>query len=117
MVTIQEIFNRISETKKKQKDIKKLYQDALKTSLEYQDIISKIKNLQVKKKQIEAATKEQFGSELQKLDEYKDELDSDAMLLSDAALSLMMKGERIEVQDEFHNNYDPIFTVKFKKSS
>jgi predicted transcriptional regulator len=117
MVDIQEIFNRMSETKKKQKDIKKLYQDALKTSLEYQDILTKIKTLQEKKKQIEASTKEQFASEFNQLDQYKEDIESDTVLMSDAALSMMIKGERVEVQDEYNNPYDPIFSVKFKKAN
>jgi predicted transcriptional regulator len=117
MVDIQEIFNRISDTRKKQKDIKKLYQDALKTSVEYQDIVTKLKTLQDKKKHIEAATKEQFSSEFNQLDQFKDEIESDSMLLTDAALSMMIKGERVEVQDENKNTYDPIFSVKFKKAS
>jgi predicted nuclease with TOPRIM domain len=117
MVDIQEIFNRITETKKKQKDIKKLYQDALKNSLEYQEVVDKIKSLQVKKKQIETSTKEQFSSEFVQLDAFKSDLESDNTLLSDAALSLILKGERVEVQDEHKNTYDPVFMVKFKKTS
>jgi hypothetical protein len=30
---------------------------------------------------------------------------------------MMIKGERVEVQDENKNTYDPIFSVKFKKAS
>jgi preprotein translocase subunit SecD len=69
------------------------------------------------KKQIEENTKAQFISEFNQLDAFKTDLESDLVLLSDAALSLMMKGEQIEVQDEYHNTYDPIFSVKFKKAN
>lgn len=117
MVDIQEIFNRIQQTKKKQKDIKTLYSDALKSSQEYQEVIEKIKALRERKKQIEAETKSQFAAEFNQLDAYKVDIEADTTLLSDAAVSLIMKGEKVEVQDEFHNNYDPIIVVKFKKAS
>jgi predicted nuclease with TOPRIM domain len=116
MIDIQELFNRIQQTKKKQKDIKTLYADALKNSAGYQDVLDKIKALREKKKQLEAGVKAEFVAEFSQLDAYQTDLASDTTLLSDAAVSLLMKGESIEVQDEFHNNYDPIVVVKFKKA-
>jgi len=116
MQDLQEIFNRINETRKKQKDIRSAYKDALATSEEYQDVLEKIKVLRDRKKQIEGTIKEEFNSEFQKLDGYRLELTSDAMLLSDAALSMLMKGETVAVTDEFNNNYEPLFSVKFKKA-
>ncbi len=116
MVDIQEIFNRIQITKKKQKDIKTTYRDALDSSLEYKEIMEKLKTLREKKKQIENSVKTQFASEFNQLDAFKTDLESDNTLLSDAAMTLLMKGEHVEVQDEYHNVYDPIFQVKFKKN-
>jgi predicted nuclease with TOPRIM domain len=117
MVDIQEIFSRMQENKKKQKDLRTLYKDALDSSLEYKEVVDKLKALREKKKQIEETTKQQFTSEFNQLDAYKTDLESDLVLLSDAALSMMMKGEQVEVQDEYHNTYDPIFVVKFKKAN
>ncbi len=117
MVDIQEIFSRIQVGKKKQKDLKTTYKDALTSSAEYTEIVEKLKALREKKKQIETAVKAQFASEFNQLDAIKTDLESDTMLLSDAALSLLMKGDHVEVQDEYHNVYDPVFTVKFKKGS
>ena len=116
MATLQEIFNRIAETKKKQKDIRSAYKDALATSLEYQELTEKMKTLREKKKQIEQATKAQFSSELTKLEDYAIDLASDNELLSDAALSQLMHGEKVEVTDEYGNAFEPVFSVKFKKS-
>ncbi len=117
MQDVQSIFNRINETKKKQKDIRSAYKEALANSEEYQDVLEKIKALRERKKQIEGTIKEEFNSEFQQLDGYRLELVSDAMLLSDAALSMLMKGETVQVTDEFNNNYEPQFSVKFKKAS
>ncbi len=116
MADLQEIFTRIQITKKKQKDIKTTFRDALDSSLEYKEITEKLKALREKKKQIETSVKAQFASEFNQLDAFQTDLESDNVLLSDAALTLLMKGGTVEVQDEYHNVYDPIFQVKFKKN-
>jgi predicted nuclease with TOPRIM domain len=116
MQSIQEIFNRIQETKKKQKDIKTTYKDALAGVAEYQEITDKLKQLREKKKQIEAQVQQDFSSEFTKLDDYKIDIESDMTLLSDAVLTKVMKGETIEIEDEYNNKYEPIFKVNFKKT-
>ena len=116
MQNIQEIFNRMQSIKKQQKDIRSAYKEALAASLEYKEIEEKIKILRERKKQIENVTKESFTTELSKLDDLRIDLESDSMLLSDAALTKLMKGETVEVVDEFNNTYNPLFAVKFKKA-
>lgn len=116
MQDIQEIFNRMREIKKQQKDIRAAYKDALATSAEYQEIGEKLKTLREKKKQIENVTKQSFASEFNKLDDFAIDLESDATLLNDAALSKLMKGETVQVVDEYNNTYEPEFSVKFKKT-
>jgi predicted nucleic acid-binding Zn-ribbon protein len=116
MQDLQQIFNHIQEIKKKQKDIKSAYRDALNASEEYKNLLDKLKELRARKKQIEVSVKQDFSSEFQKLDDYKVDLESDNTMLSDAALTKLMKGETVEVTDEYNNNYEPIFTVKFKKT-
>jgi hypothetical protein len=116
MVDIQEIFNRIQANKKKQKDIKTIYKDAFKNSLDYQDTVSKINTLKEKKKKIEAGIKDQYASEIAKLEALEMDIKADSDLMTDAAVTMIMKGERVEVQDEYKNVYDPVFSVKFKKA-
>lgn len=116
MIDIQEIFNRIQETKKKQKDIRSAYKEALASSEEYKEIKDKVETLKARKKQIEASVKENFSTELTKLDDLKIDLESDAVMLSDMALSKLMKGETVQVTDQYNNNYEPLFTVRFKKA-
>ena len=115
MQNIQEIFNRIQKIKKEQKNIKDAYKDALATSQEYEEIKDKMKTLHERKKQIENTTKEQFSSEFTKLEDLKIDLESDNELLTDIAISKMMKGETVEITDENGNEYEPKFKVNFKK--
>ena len=115
MQDIQEIFSRVREAKKQMKDLKAAYKDALETSQEYQETSEALKTLREKKKQIERVTKEQFASELTKIDDLKIDIASDMELLSDIALTKFMKGEEVEIRDEYDNSYEPVFKVNFKK--
>ena len=115
MANIQEIFNRIQVAKKKQKDIKLAYKDALASSLAYQEVSDKLKSLRDKKKQIEQSIRENFSSEFTKLEDLKIDIESDQEMLSDLALNTIMKGESIQIKDEYDNEYEPVFNVKFKK--
>ena len=116
MMELQEIFNRIKENKKKQKDIRSAFKDALASSMEYKEITDKIITLREKKKRIEGEIRSGLNSELGQLDDIKHDISTDAELLSDTALSMIMKGQTVAVKDEYDNDYEPIFSVKFKKT-
>jgi uncharacterized protein YlxW (UPF0749 family) len=115
MTNLQEIFNRIQQTKQEQKEIKAIYRDALTNSSSYKEITEKLNELKEEKKKIENAIKVDLRSELNKLDVFKTELETDNMLMSDLAFNELTKGNTIEIVDKYENKYEPIFLVKFKK--
>jgi hypothetical protein len=47
----------------------------------------------------------------------KIDLESDLDTLSDIALTQLMKGETVKVKDENEIEYDPIFSVRFRKTA
>lgn len=116
MENIQEIFNRVQETKRKQKEIKSAYRDALANSEEHKKISEEIKTLKERKKKIEEMIKSDFNSEFAKLDGLKLDIETDNILLSDLALNTYAKGEKIEIKDQYENQYEPVFSVRFKKA-
>lgn len=115
MQNIQDVWIRIQETKKQQKHIRQMYKDSLTASQEYAELAEKIKTLGQRKKQIEAEAKADLGGEYDKLNSLKKEAQLDQELLSDIAVSTMMKGETVKITDGENNEYEPIFNVKFKK--
>lgn len=115
MQDIQEVFVRIQEAKKKMKDLKESYKDALSTSEEYKNITDQLKTLRERKKTVENSIKESFSSELMQIDDLKIDIASDMELISDIALTKVMKGESIQIKDEHDQEFEPIFAVKFKK--
>lgn len=112
---LQDLFNRIVESKKEAKEIKLMYKDALSNEAHYQDTIDQINKLKVQKKLIEDEVKQDFTHEFNKLDTLKMDIQNDTMLLSDATLTKFMKGETVEIVDQYENKYEPNFNVKFKK--
>ncbi len=115
MQDIQEVFIRIQEGKKKLKDLKEAYKDALSTSEQYKEVSDQVKTLREKKKSIENSIKESFSSEFTQIDDLKIDIASDMELLSDIALSKVLKGESVQIKDEHDQEFEPIFAVKFKK--
>lgn len=115
MQNLQEIFSRVQKAKIRQKEIKEIYRDALTGTPEHQEINDKLKTLRERKKQIEQTIREQFGSELTELEDLKVDIESDTELMSDVALSQLVKGETIEIKDQYENEYEPVFNVKFRK--
>jgi superfamily I DNA and/or RNA helicase len=117
MPNVQEIFDRIQKTKKEQKEIKDMYRDALSNSKLLQEVSEELKTLKEKKKGIEDSIRADFNAEFEKLETLKSDIENDSMLLSDAALTMAMKGEMIEIKDQYDNKYEPIFRVQFKKAN
>lgn len=115
MQKLQEVFNRIQESKKKQKKIKAACKDALDNSTEYQKAIEDYNDSRDAKKQIKNKIESEFKSEFDKLDKIKNDIDSDNILLSDMAVNCMIKGEPMEISDDYQNKYEPLISVKFKK--
>lgn len=113
---IHEVFNRIKEKKQEKKKIHASFKDALQNSKAYQDVLEEFERIKAKKIQAETAIKAEFEAELRKIDELKTHLASDVQLLSDMALTSLMKGETVEVTDEYDQKYEPVFSVRFKKS-
>ena len=115
MGKLQKIFNRFLQTKKEIREIKKMYRDALNNSANYKQVMEELAVLKDRKKKIEDNIKEDFRVEMDKLDTLKTDLESDKMLLSDVVINKIVKGELIEVQDQYENKHEPIFSVRFKK--
>ncbi len=115
MQNLQEIFSRVQKAKARQKEIKNTYRDALTATPEYEEMNDKLKTLRERKKQVEQAIREQFSHEITELEDLKVDIESDNELMNDLALTQLVKGEAIEIKDQYENEYEPIFNVRFRK--
>lgn len=116
MATIQDTFFRIQDTKKKQREIRSLYREALKKSHSYQEALTDMQVLREKKKRLEENIRTKYARDLEKLDALVEELKADHSKLADMVLSAIARGEIIKVRDAHNTVYDPIVKVTFKKS-
>ena len=112
----QLFFDQILALKKQSKDIKASMADALKNSKTYQDRLYHLQIIRSELKMIKAEIEEEFTKELGKLDEIKDEVFDKNIAISDVVLSKITNGEEVTVVDRFGWIYEPVITVKFKKT-
>jgi predicted nucleic acid-binding Zn-ribbon protein len=115
MQDIGAVFNRIQENKKKLKDIRSAYTDALQSSQQYVDLKEEMGVMREKLKSLEATIKDGFSGEFTQMDDLKIDVASDMELLTDIAMTQLMKGQTVAVTDEYDNEYEPLFKVNFKK--
>lgn len=113
---INEVFKRIQDKKKEQRDLKRTYRDALSVNGEYQEVLEELEALKLKKKKIEAGVTSDFKEEIDKIEGLKLNIAGDSQLLSDLALTQLTSGEMVKIVDENKVEYEPIFSVRFKKS-
>ena len=114
MRDIKEIFERIQEQKREQREINKAVREALENSSEYDSVKEQIERLRLKKLRIEDAAR---GDLDQKMDLLKLNIKEGIQVMSDVALTTIMKGESVKLVDSDNNEYEPIFSVRFKKTS
>lgn len=116
MHSLQDVFARLQHTKKEQKRINRMYKDSLDAVAEYKLIADKIKDLKIKKKEIEDMAKADLGSEYVRLEALKADALNDKQLLADLVLNSLVKGEPVVIKGEGDEILEPVFSVNFKKN-
>jgi DNA repair exonuclease SbcCD ATPase subunit len=117
MKTLDEVFAKIQSVKQQQRELRKSYKEALERVPSYKSTVEDLTALREKKKKIEAQVREEFSKEFDKLEELKLDLEENNIMLTDIALSKLMKGEHVEVKDQYNLVYEPLFVVRFKKTN
>jgi hypothetical protein len=115
MKSIQEVFSRLSERRRQVGVIRRKMKEELSASADYMRIREDLDRLRAKKKQYELSVIQQAGANFARADELALAIRQDAQMLSDIALTTIMKGEAIAVKDEQYE-YEPVFSVRFRKS-
>ncbi|MFA5184593.1 MAG: hypothetical protein WC456_03670 [Patescibacteria group bacterium] len=113
---LPDVFKRIQDRKKEQRELKAMYRDALSVNGEYQKISEELNDLKIKKKKLESGVQADFQAEFNKLEGLKLNIAGDNQLLSDLAMAQLTSGEAVKIIDENQVEYEPVFTVRFKKA-
>lgn len=116
MPELKEVFDRINTTKKEKKQLNDTFRDALAQSKPYQDVLDELRTLKAKEQQLKTAIRQEFIQEMEKIERLALSIKGDVEMLSDMALTKMMKGETVEITDDFDVAYQPVFKVTFRKA-
>ncbi len=116
MQDIQDVFLRMIGKRSEQRTLRRLYRETLRSLPEYQEMMAEMEGLREKKKRLEEKVETQFSFELNKAEELGSDVKLDKDLLNDMVLTNIAKGEIVKVRDSYNAIYNPIITVKFKKS-
>jgi len=117
MPDLKEIHSRIRAKKDEKKKVKTIFKDVLAQSKPYQDVLDELKKLKAKKVQIETGIRADFGKELEQLERLALDVKTDEMLLTDLSLTMLMKGQSLDLTDENDVKYEPVFRITFKKTA
>lgn len=109
MQDIQELFQKLQEFKKEQREVRKEFKYSLENDGKYMELVDELKTLREKKKQIEDSYKPA------RLEELKDEINDLNEMISDVAMSTLMEGKSVYLKDEYEIEYEPVYKVTFKK--
>jgi SMC interacting uncharacterized protein involved in chromosome segregation len=112
---MQEVFDQIQELKKTRKEIGKEYRDALSQTHGYEDLKEEIKALREKKKMFETGVQAEMGSRYEQFEKIKLEIETTEQMLTDIAMTTLMKGESISLKDKNDIEYEPSYKIVFKR--
>lgn len=115
MHSLQDILARLKTKKLERREIMKAFKDELANNPRHTQIVEQLKTLKEEKKSIENQAWSQSSADAQKLDLLVLDIKADKEMLSDVALNLYVKGEKVEVIDEANQRWTPAFSVEMKK--
>ena len=114
MPSLNDVYHRLQAAKKKQKELRDIYKDSLTQSKSYQETKDELEKLLEKKRRIETAVKADFVNEQAEIDKLQLSMAADKQLMTDMAITQLMKGEMVEIQDD-EVSLEPVFKVNFKR--
>lgn len=112
---LQLIYDEIAEKKQESKDLRQMYNDALKNHDEYQKLSEEAFKISEKKKEIREKIQHDLGRAWEKIEDLKYALETDKERMNDEALNNLMAGKTVSVKDSYDNEYEPKWSVKFIK--
>ena len=115
MPSLEEVHGRLRVKAREKSDLQKVFKDELANNPRYQQIAEQLKVLKEEKKSIENQVWAASSADAQKLDLLALDIKSDREMLSEMALNMYVKGETVQIVDEYNARWVPKFAVSFKK--
>jgi uncharacterized alpha-E superfamily protein len=116
MQSPQIIFNQIEKNKKQLKEIKKEFKSRYEEIGEYNELNEQKRAINEKIKQIRSRVHEANYELYTKMEDLKIDIASDKEMLTDLMLVSYVKGEQVQLQNEYKQDVLPIFSLLLKTS-
>lgn len=109
------VIERLKEDKKRRKEIKAMLREAREQNASWVKIKEEMDEARARLKRVEQAIDADYKAEVEELEKLNLSIKNDNEVLSDIALTMLMKGENIDIQDSEGNKYEPKTRVTFKQ--
>ncbi len=111
--TLEAVYKRLQEKKRKRRDLNKSFQDELSVHPRYQEIVEELQKLREEKKSIENEVRS--PGDITEIEALKADIKGDQEMLADIALNKFLANENVEIVDDANVKWVPAFSVRFKK--
>jgi hypothetical protein len=108
------LFEGLTSKKATAKEIKTAIKEEMERHPRYQEVIETLRTWKAELKMIEQMAKDKFQSEASELEILQDEMESDKLMMTDLAVSMLNKGESTEFEYK-GNKYYAHFSVNIKR--
>ncbi|MDP3982029.1 MAG: hypothetical protein Q8P70_00535 [bacterium] len=115
-MNVQQLFSHLYEKKSERRKFKASMRDELENARGYAEVQEKLELLSKQKKEIKQQVMGKNSTLFAKEERLSKEIGEIEEKLNNAAFSQLVKGNNVVVRDGKNIPYDPVVTVKFKKS-
>jgi hypothetical protein len=115
MKQLQLFFDEVMAKQQEVKEIKAEFKDALDNVDEYVQLTEEVKRLNERRKAMKEKIVEQMGSRYAKLEDLLIDVKAEKEMMADVALADLTEGKPQTVKDAWGNEYEPVFSVKFRR--
>jgi predicted nuclease with TOPRIM domain len=112
---LQLIFDEVALKAQEAKAIKAELKDSLDQVSEYVELTEEAKRINERRKALREDIRRKMGDRYAKLEELEDDLKDDKQMMSDLAMAGITEGKPQTVKDSWGNEYEPVFSVKFRR--
>lgn len=109
------VFNQALSLAAQKKELERVLNEELASHPQHNKIKSNLEDAQQKMKELKMSIVNKFKSEANKLDDLKCDIASEKQMLTDIALADYINGKNINTKDKDGIEYEPFFSLKYKK--
>lgn len=117
MKQLQLIYDEVIEKSEEVRSFNREVKRELDGNVEYRSLGDDIRDIKEKRALIRLSVLEKFGIQTERIGEVISQIKDEKQKMTDVAMTNLMKGLTVLVKDKYEDEYEPVWSVKFKKIS